>query len=145
MKISLTLLLLTLFCAAASAEPSAPDGEDSHVLQQDTLLITSTKGIGRVQLFADQTDWSKIKKIRFKYSNGHGFTRLEGISFTTDRLVAQGQGPTAEGLPVQTLSGEEQDLSIPVFSREEGLEAEIPAEFLKGAEFLEIHWVDFYR
>ena len=145
MKISLALFLLTLFCAVSSAEPKDPDGEDTHEFLQDTLLITSSKGIGRLQFSADETDWSKLKTIRFKYSNGHGFTRLEGISLTTGGLVAQGQGPTAEGLPVQTLSGEEQAYTIPIFSREEGLEVEIPPDFLKGADFLEIHWVDFYR
>lgn len=145
-------------------------GTNSVVAQVEkdrtVFVITSERGIGWADITVVKGNWPEAVTLRFRLAEGRAFTALEGITLTTDTIVAVGaikgtdiekremvmrmrfaflgakSKPSSSDLTDDTEAGL---LHIRVKRQAGGLELTLPARMLRGASRLHLGWTDWYR
>jgi hypothetical protein len=145
-------------------------GSNSVVAQAEkgrtVFVVTSERGIGWADIKQTKGEWPENVTLRFRLSEGKGFTALEGITVRTDQLVVAGAIKVtdldkeevtirmkfafvdANGKPDSSqLDGKNEagTLNIQVKRREGGLELVLPARMLRGSSKMSLGWTDWYR
>ncbi len=124
------------------------------------FLVTNPFGIGQAMIKLKAGTWPENVTFRLRYSaeKGKGFTNLENLRITTDRIYAEGnlgtsgkflfvfwdgKGPkAARSLDERKAAGV---LRVRVEARDGALEVTLPTHMLTGSNQLDVSWIDAYR
>ena len=169
------LLLLAL---VAVPEPSATGpmykvdtkGTNSVVAAAETgrtvFVVTSERGLGWADITPAKGEWPECVTLRFRHSEGKGFTALEGLTLTTDQIVVAGAvkvtdlGKDEVAIPMRfafvdengkpdssqlNQKNEAGTLDLRVKREDGGLDVVLPARMLRGSRKLSLGWTDWYR
>jgi hypothetical protein len=165
----LVLASLT-FCGGEKPEAAGPSYEFDTVQENGVVaaeekgrtvfVVTNPSGIGRAGLKLKAGPWPANVTLRFQRRGGKGggFTNLEHIEITTERIHCVGSlmlsGRFDFGFldekgrkPGETLgpgwaAGR---LRVRVEERDGAIEVTLPPRLLAGSSRLEVSWIDAYR
>jgi hypothetical protein len=122
--------------------------------------VTNPFGIGRAGIKLKAGAWPAHVTLRLQYraEKGGGFTNLENIEITTDRVHSVGSLRSSGSFdfgfldekgrkPAETLgaSWSAGKLQVRVAERDGALEVTLPPNLLTGSSRLEVYWIDAYR
>ncbi len=152
-------LALLLAGVVSAAEPAyqfslkKADDAISSAREGDVtrLTITGKSGIGQGKIELKAGEWTKTVVLRFEYEKGRGFQYLEGFSLRTPRLEVSGSERESKEMPFKFAAGEGKygdvagKLTIVVVKKKEAMELTLPEHLLRGAEWVELSWIDAYR
>ena len=103
--------------------------KNRYKLVDGVLTISSRTGIGTVAVRpADGEHWPAWTAVRFEYLNGQGMKVLEGLWVRGDETAPR-----------------DNYLDLRPNIVDGALLLKLPEELLAGTNYVEIHWVDFYR
>jgi hypothetical protein len=133
----------------------AAKGKDRTV-----FVVTNPFGIGQAGIKLKAGQWPATISLRFQYrqEKGGGFTNLEHIRVTTDRIHPEGSLKASGQFAFGFLEGKGQkpfevlddrwtagQLRVLVEERDGALEVTLPPSLLAGSTQIEVYWIDAYR
>jgi hypothetical protein len=122
------------------------------------ILVTSASGIGDGTITLKAGQWPENVTLRFHHNKEKGFTNLERIHLSTDRVQIEGsvkssgkfrfffldakRTPVGAEKPAREPAGV---LNVTVQERNGALEVTLPACLLIGSSELRLQWVNEFR
>jgi len=149
----------TLVVAAEDAAPvydfilKKPADKIEIVSEKDQTIfvIRCPSGIGGGSIKLKSGSWPENVVLRFQHGDKKGFTNLEKIVLTTDRLQIEGNLKSSGKFDVHFRNAKGKPgksagvLVIPVERRPNGIEVTLPANLLLGTGQVELSWVNEFR
>jgi hypothetical protein len=130
----------------------------SKEAKRTVFLITSADGIGNATITLKDGPWPEHVVLRFVHGKDKGFTSLEKLHLTTERLQIEGSKKLsgrfrfafldAKRTPMSIEQGKRESagtLDIPVEVRDGAIEVVLPAHLFTGNREVRIDWIDAYR